>query len=151
MTLSEKINTDIKQAMLAKDKKKLEALRAIKSALLLIKTGKDTGTSEIPEDLELKTLQKLVKQRRDSAVMYKEQNRPDLYEDEVFQAEIIEAYLPQQLSEEEIRAVIQNIVSQTGASSMKDMGKVMGMASKEMAGRADNKMVSGIVKEILGV
>lgn len=151
MTLSEKINNDIKQAMLAKDKKKLEALRAIKAALLLIKTGKDIGTSEIPEELGMKTLQKLVKQRRDSAALYKDQGRDDLYEEEVFQAEIIEAYLPQQMSEDEIRTIVQDIVAKTGASSMKDMGKVMGMASKEMAGRADNKLISGIVKEILGV
>ena len=151
MTLSEKINNDIKQAMLAKDKKKLEALRAIKAALLLIKTGKDIGTSEIPEELGMKTLQKLVKQRRDSAALYKDQGRNDLYEEEVFQAEIIEAYLPQQMSEDEIRTIVQDIVAKTGASSMKDMGKVMGMASKEMAGRADNKLISGIVKEILGV
>lgn len=150
MDLTEKINNDIKQAMLAKDKRKLEAVRAIKSALLLIKTGKDTGTAEVPEDLELKTLQRLVKQRRESAELYKSQNRNDLYEEEIYQAEIIETYLPQQLTEDEIRVIIQNIIAKTGASTAKDMGKVMGMATKEMTGKADNKLVAALVKNILG-
>ncbi len=150
MELAKKINEDLKQAMLAKDKRKLEALRAIKAALLLLKTGKDTGTTEVPETLELKTLQKLVKQRRESAELYKAQNRSDLYEEEVYQAEIIEAYLPKQMSEDEIRDGVREIIEQSGASSMKDMGRVMGMAAKKFAGKADNKTVSKIVKDILG-
>lgn len=150
MDLSKQINEDLKKAMIAKDKRKLEALRAIKAALLLLKTGKDVGTSEVPKELELKTLQKLVKQRKESAVLYKEQNRTDLYEEEVYQAGIIEAYLPQQMSEEDIRAAIHEIIAETGASSMKDMGRVMGMAAKKFAGKADNKVISTIVKEILG-
>jgi len=150
MDLSKQINDDLKKAMLAKDKRKLEALRAIKSALLLLKTGKDVGTSEVPKELELKTLQKLVKQRKESAELYKAQNRTDLYEEEVYQADIIEAYLPQQMSEDDIRAAIQEIITETGASSMKDMGRVMGMAAKKFAGKADNKVISTIVKEILG-
>jgi uncharacterized protein YqeY len=150
MDLSKMINEDLKKAMLAKDKRKLEALRAIKAALLLLKTGKDTGTAEVPESLELKTLQKLVKQRRESAELYKSQGRDDLYEEEVYQAGIIEAYLPQQMSDDEIRAGVSEIIAETGASSMKDMGRVMGMAAKKFAGKADNKVVSTIVKEILG-
>jgi len=150
MDLSKQINDDLKKAMLAKDKRKLEALRAIKSALLLLKTGKDVGTSEVPKELELKTLQKLVKQRKESATIYKEQNRADLYEDEVYQAGIIEAYLPQQMSEKDIRVAVQEIIAETGASSIRDMGRVMGMAAKKFAGKADNKVISTIVKEILG-
>jgi uncharacterized protein YqeY len=150
MSLEILINNDIKTSMLAKDKRKLEALRAIKAALLLIKTGKDTQFAEVPEELEMKTLQKLVKQRRESAQMFLDQNRMDLYDEEVYQAEIIEAYLPQQMSEEDIRKVISQIITETGASGMKEMGKVMGAASKQLAGKADNTMVSKIVKELLG-
>ncbi len=149
MHLEKKINDDIKKAILAKEAKKLEALRAIKSQLLLIKTGKDVSSGEIPESLELATLQKLVKQRMESAELYKSQGREDLYEEEIFQANIIKAYLPQQMSEEEIKAALHEIIAETGASSMKDMGKVMGMASKKFAGKADNKMVSLFVKELL--
>jgi len=149
MSLEITINTDIKAAMIARDKRKLEALRAIKSALLLIKTGKDTAFAEIPEELELKTLQKLIKQRKESARIYKEQNRDEAYEEEVYQAGIIEAYLPEQMSDEDIVAVVADIISKTGASSMKDMGKVMGMASKQLAGKADNSLVSKIVREKL--
>jgi len=150
MSLEITINSDIKAAMIAKDKRKLEALRAIKAALLLIKTGKDTQFAEIPEDIELKTLQKLIKQRRESAVMYKEQNRTEQYDEEMYQADIIEAYLPAQMSEEDVAKVVADIIAQTGASSMKDMGKVMGMASKQLAGKTDNSLVSRIVKEKLG-
>ena len=150
MDLSKQINEDLKKAMIAKDKRKLEALRAIKAALLLLKTGKDVGTSEVPKELELKTLQKLVKQRKESAAIYTEQNRADLYEEENYQAGIIEAYLPQQMSEEDIRAAIKEIIAETGASSLKDMGRVMGMAAKKFVGKADNKVISTIVKEILG-
>jgi len=150
MSLAIIINDDIKQAMLAKDRRKLEALRAIKAALLLVKTGKDITSGEIPEELELSILQKLVKQRKESAEIYKSQNREDLVEDEVFQASIIEAYLPEQMNEEELRQIVKDIVDQTGATSMKDMGKVMGMASKQLASKADNKAISGIVRELLG-
>lgn len=149
MGLEITINNDIKQAMLSKDKRKLEALRAIKAALLLEKTGAGIGGAEIPEEVELKLLQKLVKQRKESSILYKEQNRADLAEDEDYQASIIENYLPEQMSEEEIIAIVKAIVEETGASSMKDMGKVMGMASKKLAGKADNKTVSNIVKQLL--
>ena len=148
MTLEERINADIKAAMLAKERRKLDALRAVKSAILLLKTN---GSGEaISEEAEIACLQKLVKQRKESAELYKQQNRMDLYEDEAFQQAVIEAYLPEQMSEEEIRTELQKIISETGASSMKDMGKVMGAAQKAFAGRADNKLVSAIVKELLG-
>ena len=149
MSLEIIINNDIKQAMFARDKRKLDALRAIKAALLLEKTGTDVGGAEVPESVELKLLQKLVKQRKESAILYKEQNRSDLAEDEVYQASIIEKYLPEQISIEEVAEIIKKIVAETGASTMKDMGRVMGMASKQLAGKADNKMVSGIVRELL--
>lgn len=148
MTLEERINADIKAAMLAKERKKLDALRAVKSAILLLKTN---GSGEaISEEAEIACLQKLVKQRKESAELYKQQNRMDLYEDEAFQQAVIEAYLPEQMSEEEIRTELQKIISETGASTVKDMGKVMGAAQKAFAGRADNKVVSTIVKELLG-
>lgn len=148
MTLEERINADIKAAMLAKERKKLDALRAVKSAILLLKTN---GSGDaISEEAEIACLQKLVKQRKESAELYKQQNRMDLYEDEAFQQAVIEAYLPEQMSEEEIRTELQKIISETGASSVKDMGKVMGAAQKAFAGRADNKVVSAIVKELLG-
>ncbi|MBO5838949.1 MAG: GatB/YqeY domain-containing protein [Bacteroidales bacterium] len=148
MTLEERINADIKAAMLAKERKKLDALRAVKSAILLLKTN---GSGDaISEEAEIACLQKLVKQRKESAELYKQQNRMDLYEDEAFQQAVIEAYLPEQMSEEEIRTELQKIISETGASSVKDMGKVMGAAQKAFAGRADNKVVSTIVKELLG-
>jgi|DewCreStandDraft_4_1066084.scaffolds.fasta_scaffold62680_2 hypothetical protein len=151
MSLEIKINNDIKEAMLAKDRDKLEALRAIKAALLLIKTGKDTATSEIPEELELQTLQKLIKQRKEAAETYKSQNRIDLYDVEMFQIGIIEKYLPEQLSHDEIENIVKNIISETGASGIKDMGKVMGIASKTLTGKADNKIVAEIVKKLLNI
>jgi len=146
MSLVDKINADIKSAMLAKEKEKLEALRGIKASLLLAQTSGETVT----EDTETKILQKLVKQRREAADIYKTQNRLDLSEPEIFQADIIQQYLPAQMSEEEIKTIIKNIITQTNASSIKDMGKVMGLASKELAGKADNKAVSDIVKQLLG-
>lgn len=149
MSLEEKINADIKQAMLAKEKERLEALRAIKSAVLLLKTDKNF-TGEIAEKDEIATLQRLVKQRKEAASMYKEQNREELYQEEMFQVGIIEKYLPQQMSEEDIRLALQNIIKEVGATSAKDMGKVMGNAQKTFAGKADNKIVSQIVKELLG-
>jgi uncharacterized protein YqeY len=151
MSLELTINNDIKAAMLAKDKGKLEALRAIKAALLLIKTGKDTATAEVPEELELQTLQKLVKQRKEAAEMYKSSNRMDLYDVEIFQVSIIEKYLPTQLNESEIKAIIHQLITENGASGIKDMGKIMGLASKQLTGKADNKIVAAIVKELLAI
>ena len=148
MELEKIINDDIKATMLARDSKKLEALRAIKAALLLEKTKEGT-TGEIPDTIELKLLQKLVKQRRESAEIYKNANRVDLAENELFEASIIEKYLPQQLPEDDLRKIIQKIIAEIGATSMKDMGKIMGMANKEVAGKADNKLISNIVKDLL--
>lgn len=150
MNLELTINNDIKQAMLSRDKRKLEALRAIKAALLLEKTGAGIGGAEIPETVELKLLQKLVKQRKESAILYTNQNRADLAEEENYQASIIEKYLPEQLSEDEVTEIIKAIIEETGAKTLKEMGKVMGMASKKLAGKADNKSVSIIVKKLLG-
>ena len=149
MSLEILINNDIKAAMIGKDKRKLQALRAIKAGLLIEKTGKDTSGAEIPEAVELKLLQKLVKQRKESAELYHQQNRADLAEEEEYQAEIIQAYLPQQMDEASLKREIQEIISLTGATSMKDMGKIMGIASKKFAGKADNKMISSLVKELL--
>jgi uncharacterized protein YqeY len=151
MSLAEKINDDIKKTMLARDSRKLEALRAIKAALLIAKTGKDASSGEIPEDVELQLLQRLVKQRKESAEIYKSQNRPDLAEDEQFQSSIIEAYLPEQISPDELREIVKTIIGQVGATSIKDMGKVMGLASKQLAGKADNKTISLVIKDLLQV
>jgi uncharacterized protein YqeY len=147
MSLEEKINADIKTAMLAKDKESLNALRAVKSALLLLKTEKNAGN--ITEDVELKTLQKLVKQRKESAEMYKTQNREDLYNEEIFQMGIISKYLPEQMSDDEITAVIKRLIEQENIADIKGMGKLMGLASKELAGKAENKVISDIVKSLL--
>ena len=149
MSLEKLINNDIKAAMLAKDAKKLEALRAVKSSLLLLKTGKDVSGGEIPESLEISTLQKLVKQRKESAAIYQEKGRQEMADDELFQAGIIEKYLPEQMSEEDVEIVVLKAIESTGAGSMKDMGKVMGMVSKELAGKADNKMIANFVKKNL--
>jgi len=151
MELEKLINNDIKQAMLAKDKDKLEALRAIKAALLLEKTGKDTSSGEIPDGVELKMLQKLVKQRRESAEIYSTQGRQDLADQEIFQANIIEKYLPEQMSEEDIKAILVVIIARVGAKEQKDLGKVMGLAAKELAGKTDNKTISRIIKSLLEV
>ena len=148
MSLELKINDDIKAAMLARDAKKLEAIRAIKAALLLEK-AKEGATGDLTEEAELKILQKLVKQRRESADIYSNANRNDLAEKELYDASVIETYLPRQLSETEVTEIIRKIVIQTGATSVKEMGKVMGAASKELAGKADNKMISTIVKNLL--
>ncbi|PIQ35244.1 MAG: glutamyl-tRNA amidotransferase [Bacteroidetes bacterium CG18_big_fil_WC_8_21_14_2_50_41_14] len=149
MNLEILINNDIKVAMFAKDKRKLDALRSIKAELLLLKTGKDVTSGEIPETLEIKLLQKLVKQRKEAAIIYHEQNRPDLEEDELYQTTIIEAYLPAQLTTQEVEELVALIIKETGASSIKDMGKVMGVASARLEGKADNKTISGIVKKLL--
>lgn len=148
MSLEEKINQDIKKAMLAREKEKLEALRAVKTALLVAKTEK--GASEgMSEDAENKILQRLVKQRKESAAIFKEQNRSELAEKELFEAGIIEEYLPVQMSDEEITQSVQRIIEEMGAKSMADMGKVMGKASKELAGKADGKAVADKVKSLL--
>ena len=149
MSLETQINGDIKTAMLQKDKPALEALRAIKSAILLEKTSKNATDGELNEAAEIALLQKLVKQRKEAAEIYKGQDRADLYEAEMFQAGIIEKYLPKQLSREEIEVEVKNIIAQVGATTAKDMGKVMGAATKHFAGRADNKIVSEIVKSLL--
>lgn len=148
MSLEQRINDDIKAAMLAREKQKLEALRAVKSAILLAKTQKGAG-EEIDEEGEIKILKQLVKQRQDSAEMYKQQNRQDLYEEEKFQLDVINAYLPQMMSEEEIEATVKQIIADGGFAGMKDMGKVMGQATKAFAGKADNKMVADVVKRLL--
>jgi len=148
MSLENMINQDIKAGMLAKDKRKLESLRAIKAAILLAKTDKTAG-ADISLENEIKILQKLVKQRQDSAAIYTDQGRNELAEEELFQAGIIRNYLPEQMSEKEIREIITTIVGKTGASGMKDMGKVMGAATKALAGKAENKIIAGIVKELL--
>ena len=140
--------TEIKAAMRAKDSNKLEALRAVKSAILLAQTDA-AGRDGLSQDEELKLLQKLVKQRKESAVIYKEQGRDDLAQPELDQAAVIEDFLPEQMSEEEIEKEVDRIIDQTGASGMQDMGKVMGMASQELAGRADGKTISGIVRKKL--
>ncbi|MDL2297005.1 GatB/YqeY domain-containing protein [Bacteroidales bacterium OttesenSCG-928-B11] len=149
MNLETKINEDIKSAMLAKERKRLDALRAVKSALLLLKTEKGSD-GEITEEAELKLLQKLVKQRKDSAALYKEQNRDDLYQEEVFQLEVIAQYLPEQLSDEEITSVVKQLIAEHNITNSKEMGKLMGLSSKALAGKADNKKVAEIVKKELG-
>jgi uncharacterized protein len=145
MNLEEKINTDIKTAMLAKEQARLEALRGIKAALILLKTSGEA----VSEESEMKALQKMVKQRKEAADIYNAQNRKDLADVELFQASIIEAYMPKQMSEGEVRAEIQKIIQTVGASSPADMGKVMGAASKQLGGKADNKLVATLVKELL--
>ena len=147
MTLEEKINPELKAAMLAKDEAALRALRAVKSAILLAKTS--GGGSISPED-EMKMLQKLVKQRKESVEIYQNQNRADLAKGEIEEIAIIEKFLPKQMGEDEIREELKKIIAQVGATSAADMGKVMGAASKHFAGKADNKVVSQLIKQILG-
>jgi len=147
MSLFDKISEDLKAAMLAKQKDRLETLRAIKTALLMAKT--ESGAHDITPDSELKILQKLAKQRKESAEIYKTQNRPDLSQKETDEASIIEEYLPKQMSEEELIPLLKSIIKRTGATSAADMGKVMGVATKELAGKADGRMISGMVKELL--
>lgn len=148
MALEEKINQDIKTAMLAKDNSRLRGLRAVKAALLLAKTEK--GSSEIlTEEAEIKVLQRLVKQRKESADIYRQQNRDDLYQIEIEEQEVIEGYLPKQLDKAEIETIIKAIITDSDASSVKDMGKVMGLANKALAGKADGKTISEIVKSLL--
>jgi hypothetical protein len=147
MSLQKEVMEKMKEAMKSKDTTALEALRALKSAFLLANTS-GSGV-ELSESDEIKIVQKLVKQRKDSAAIFNEQGREDLAEPELAQSAVLEKFLPAQMSEEEITAVIEKIIADTGASSMKDMGKVMGMASKQLAGKADGKTISGIVKNSL--
>lgn len=148
MSLQQEIMDAMKIAMKAKDTQALEALRAVKSALLIAQTS--TGSKEeISEDEELKILQKQVKQRKDSAAIFTEQNRADLAEPELIQAAVIEQFLPKQLSAEEVAKVVNAIIAETGATSMKDMGKVMGLANAKLAGKADGKTISTIIKSRL--
>ena len=147
MNLEETINQDIKQAMLAKDKETLEALRAVKSAILLLKT--DSSIQAITPEIEIKTLQKLVKQRKESAEMYKSQGRENSCNEELAQLKVIARYLPEQMSADEIKVKLQELIAANGISGIKEMGKLMGLASKAFAGKADNKMVADIVKSLL--
>ena len=148
MNLFDQISNDIKNAMLAKDKLRLETLRGIKKEFLEAKTAKGSD-GELSDDTAMKILVKMVKQRKDSAQIYIEQNRPELAENELGEAKVIEEYLPKQMSETELEAELKNIIAETGATSAKDMGKVMGVASKKLAGRAEGKAISAKVKELL--
>ena len=148
MSLEQKIMGELKTAMLAKDEKALRSLRAIKAAILLAKTSEGAG-GELKEDDEIKLLQKLVKQRKDSLEIYEQQNRTDLAQKEKEEIEIIEKFLPKQLSVDELRSEVAAIISEVGASPPADMGKVMGAATKKLAGKADGKTISALVKELL--
>lgn len=148
MNLFDKVSGDIKAAMLARDKVRLEALRGIKKEFLEAKTAKG-GDGELADDVAMKILAKMVKQRKESAAIYNEQNRPELAAEEMAQANVIEEYLPKALSEEELTVVLKEIIARLGASSPKEMGKVMGVASKELAGKADGKVISAKVRELL--
>lgn len=148
MSLKEQIEADIKKAMLAKNKDDLRALRAIKSMILIAQTEKG-AIENLSSDVEMKILQKAAKQRMDSLALYQEQKRDDLAAIEQVELEVIKRYLPAQLSEQELEVIIGELKNKVGASSMKDMGKLMGMASKELAGKADGKTISQIVKKLL--
>jgi uncharacterized protein YqeY len=149
MSLINKIDQDIKQAMLAKQPERLRGLRAVKSALLLAKTEKG-ASEELTEEAEIKVLQKLIKQRKESAEIYKNQNRDDLYQIELEEMQVIEPYLPQQMTRFEIEGYLQELITRLGATSVSDMGKVMGAANKELAGQADGRTISEVVKQLLG-
>jgi uncharacterized protein YqeY len=148
MSLEQKIMGELKTAMLAKDEKGLRSLRAIKAAILLAKTSEGAG-GELKEDDEIKLLQKLVKQRKDSLEIFQQQKRTDLAQKEQEEIEVIEKFLPKQLSADEIKVELSAIISEVGASSPADMGKVMGAATKKLAGKADGKTISALVKELL--
>lgn len=148
MSLKTQIDTDIKNAMLAKDKEELEALRSIKSMILLAETEKGS-VAELTSDTENKILMKAAKQRKESADIFQQQNRTDLAQKELFQLEIINRYLPKQLSADELTAELKKIIGEVGATGPQDVGKVMGTATKKLAGKADGKMISEIVKKLL--
>jgi hypothetical protein len=148
MTLFDQINEDIKSAMKAKEKERLEALRAVKAQLLLLKTAE--GASDvISADDEIKVVQKMIKQRKESATIYQQQNRKDLADKELTEASFLEVYLPKQFSDLELTQAVTAIIEKIGAESIKDLGKVMGIASKELAGKADGKSISEKVKSLL--
>jgi uncharacterized protein YqeY len=148
MSLFEIVSEDIKKAMLAKEKEKLEAFRAVKSAFLLARTEEGAGGVLTPE-IELKIVQKLVKQRRESAEIYQQQNRQDLADKELLEASVIEQYLPAQMSEQDLETALKAIIERVGAKAPSDMGKVMGVATKELSGKADGKAISMKVKQML--
>ena len=148
MSLKDQINQDLKSAMKEKDSTKLESLRAIKSAIILFET-KDSSSNELNESDEIKILQRLVKQRKESAQIFERQRRNDLAETEIIQSEFISKYLPKQLSKKEVEDIVLRIIEETNSSGMKDMGKVMGMATKELSGKADGKTISEIVRKNL--
>ncbi len=148
MNLEQKIMTELKAAMIAKDEAALRSLRAVKAAILLAKTSEGAG-GELKKDDEIKLLQKLVKQRKDSLEIFQQQNRADLAKKEQEEIAVIEKFLPKQLSPEEIKELLTKIIAETGASSPADMGKVMGVATKQLAGKADGKAISALVKELL--
>ncbi|MDX9769160.1 MAG: GatB/YqeY domain-containing protein [Tenuifilaceae bacterium] len=148
MTLEERISQEIKAAMVAKDKVRLEALRSIKSAIMLAKTEKG-GTDMLTQEAELKLLQKQAKQRNDSAEIYQQQNRPELAEKELAEAAVIEEFLPSMLSDEELTTEVKAIIQSVGANGPQDMGKVMGVATKALAGKAEGKSIASKVKELL--
>jgi uncharacterized protein len=148
MSLTEKISADLITAMKTKDKVALEAIRAVKTAFIMARSDKGAD-SVLSADEELKIVQKLVKQRRESAAIYKEQNRPELYEKEVVEADILEKYLPAKRGDEELTTILKGIIERIGAKSPADMGKVMGIASKELAGKADGGQISAKVKQLL--
>jgi uncharacterized protein YqeY len=148
MNLEQKIMPELKSAMLAKDEKKVRSLRAIKAAIIVAKTAEGAG-GELSEDDEIKLIQKLVKQRKDSLEIFTQQNRPDLAIKEKEEIEIIEQFLPKQLSPEELKEEIKKVIAESGASSAAEMGKVIGLANKKLAGKADGKTISMTVKELL--
>ena len=148
MSLEQKIMPELKAAMLAKDEKAVRSLRAIKAAIIVAKTAEGAG-GELKEEDEIKLLQKLVKQRKDSLDIFTQQNRPDLAVKEQEEIEVIEKFLPKQLSQDELKEEISKIIAESGASSPAEMGKVIGLANKKLAGRADGKTISGVVKELL--
>jgi len=150
MSLTERVASDLINAMKSKDKVSLEAIRAAKTAFLLARSEKGSE-SILTDEEELKIIQKLVKQRRESAEIYKSQNRTDLWEKEVAEADILEKYLPAKISDEELTAVVKSVIKKVGATSMSDLGKVMGPAMKELAGKADGKEISAKVKMLLGL
>ncbi len=147
MSLETQIQQDIKSAMLAKEKTRLESLRAVKAAILLAKTA--DGSETIADEAVVKIIQKLVKQRKETAQIYRQQNRPELADNELAEASYMEVYLPAQLSEAELEAELKKIIARVGATQPSEMGKVMGAATKELAGKADGKMISALVKKLL--
>ncbi len=149
MSLEQKVMADLKTAMLARDEKSLRSLRAIKAAIILAKTSEGAG-GEIKEEEEIKLLQKLIKQRKDSQEIYQAQQRKDLAQKEEEEISVIGKFLPKQISGDELKGILQKIIAETGASSPADMGKVMGAATKQLAGKADGKSISAAVKELLG-